>query len=71
MLQQTRVDTVIPFYNRFMERFPVIEALASASPEEVLKAWENLGYYSRARNLYRASQKVVEEFRGKSAGNAK
>ena len=65
MLQQTRVDTVIPFYHRFMERFPVIEALAAAPLEEVLKAWENLGYYSRARNLYRASQKVVEEFRGR------
>ena len=65
MLQQTRVDTVIPFYTLFMKRFPVIEALAAAPLEEVLKAWENLGYYSRARHLHRASQKVVEEFGGK------
>ena len=64
MLQQTRVDTVIPYYMRFMERFPTLQKLAGASIEEVLKAWENLGYYSRARHLHRASQKVLEEFRG-------
>ncbi len=64
MLQQTRVDTVIPYYLRFMKRFPAVQILAEASLEEVLKAWENLGYYSRARHLHRASQKVVEEFRG-------
>ena len=62
MLQQTRVDTVIPYYVLFMERFPVVQTLAEASLEEVLKAWENLGYYSRARHLHRASKKVVEVF---------
>ena len=65
MLQQTRVDTVIPYYISFMGRFPVIQALATAPLMEVLKAWENLGYYSRARHLHRASQKVVGEFGGK------
>lgn len=65
MLQQTRVDTVIPYYRAFMERFPVIEALAQAPLEEVLKVWENLGYYSRARHLHKAAQKVLEEFGGK------
>jgi A/G-specific adenine glycosylase len=54
MLQQTRVDTVIPYYERFMRRFPTLEDLASASEEEVIKAWEGLGYYSRARNLHAA-----------------
>ncbi len=64
MLQQTRVDTVIPFYHRFMERFPVVQALAEASREDVLKAWENLGYYSRARHLHCASQRILNEFGG-------
>lgn len=48
MLQQTRVDTVIPYFNRFIARFPTIEALAEAPEEDVLKLWEGLGYYSRA-----------------------
>src|SRR5690606_27878571 len=48
MLQQTRVETVIPYFHRFMERFPTIEALAEANEDEVLKLWEGLGYYSRA-----------------------
>ena len=51
MLQQTRVDTVIPYFNRFIEQFPTIEALSQAEEEKILKAWEGLGYYSRARNL--------------------
>jgi len=59
MLQQTRVDTVIPFYNRFMDKFPNIQALADADEQEVLKAWEGLGYYSRARNLQTAAREVV------------
>ncbi len=53
MLQQTRVDTVIPYYLRWMKRFPTIEALAEADLDEVLKAWEGLGYYARGRNLHR------------------
>ena len=53
MLQQTRVDTVIPYYNRFMERFPTLEDLAAADTDEVVKYWEGLGYYSRVRNVMR------------------
>jgi A/G-specific adenine glycosylase len=59
MLQQTRVETVVPYYQGWMRRFPDIQSLASASLEEVLKAWEGLGYYTRARNLHRAAQQVV------------
>lgn len=51
MLQQTRVDTVIPYFNRFMEQFPTVKDLALADEEKVMKAWEGLGYYSRVRNL--------------------
>ena len=58
MLQQTRVDTVIPYFERFINRFPTIEALATAPEEDVLKCWEGLGYYSRARNLQTAAQQV-------------
>lgn len=64
MLQQTRVDTVLPYYERWMVRFPTIESLAEASQQEVLNLWEGLGYYSRARNLHRAAQTVVEQFDG-------
>ena len=53
MLQQTRVEAVKDYYRRFMERFPTAQDLAAASEEEVLKAWEGLGYYSRARNLHK------------------
>ncbi len=64
MLQQTQVATVIPYYERFVARFPTVEALAAASLDEVLKLWEGLGYYSRARNLHRAAQMIVAEFGG-------
>jgi A/G-specific adenine glycosylase len=64
MLQQTRVDTVIPFFNRFVEKFPTIEALATAEEGDVLKAWEGLGYYSRARNLQAAVREVHEQYNG-------
>ncbi|MFS0726131.1 A/G-specific adenine glycosylase [Paenibacillus sp. 1P07SE] len=60
MLQQTRVDTVIPYYNRFMDKFPTIGALAEAPEEEVLKCWEGLGYYSRARNLQAGARQVMQ-----------
>ncbi len=62
MLQQTRVETVIPYFRRWMQRFPSIEALANASMQEVLAAWEGLGYYGRARNLVRAAQLVVKDY---------
>src|SRR5437016_9162201 len=65
MLQQTQVATVIPFFRRFMERFPTVEALAAAPIEEVLKAWAGLGYYARARNLHKAAQEVVARFGGR------
>ncbi|HEJ83311.1 MAG TPA: A/G-specific adenine glycosylase, partial [Desulfobacteraceae bacterium] len=59
MLQQTRVDTVIPYYRRFLSRFPTIESLARAPLQDVLKVWENLGYYSRARHLHDAAKRVT------------
>jgi A/G-specific adenine glycosylase len=64
MLQQTRVETVIPYYNKFIEQFPTVEALADAKEEDVLKAWEGLGYYSRARNLQSAVREVKESYGG-------
>jgi len=64
MLQQTRVTAVIPYYERFIERFPDIHALASAPQEEVLRLWSGLGYYSRARNLHRAAQEIVAKHGG-------
>ncbi|MDI6741382.1 MAG: A/G-specific adenine glycosylase [Smithella sp.] len=65
MLQQTQVDTVIPYYHRFLKTFPNVNALARTPLQDVLKAWENLGYYSRARNLHAAAKVVVEKFGGK------
>jgi len=64
MLQQTRVGTVIPYFQRWMSRFPSINALASATLQEVLSEWEGLGYYSRARNLHLAAQIVVSQYDG-------
>ena len=64
MLQQTRVDTVIPYYKRFMETFPCVEALAKADEETLLKHWEGLGYYTRARNLRKAANVIMETYRG-------
>ncbi len=65
MLQQTRVETVIPYFERWMVRFPTIAALAQADQQEVLAAWEGLGYYSRARNLQCAAQVVMAEYAGR------
>ena len=65
MLQQTRVDTVIPYYERFLEWFPTVESLANAPEERLLKAWEGLGYYSRVRNMQIAAQQIMSEFEGK------
>jgi len=64
MLQQTRVDTVIPYYERFLEWFPTVESLAIAPEERLLKAWEGLGYYSRVRNMQTAAQQIMNEFNG-------
>ena len=64
MLQQTQVATVIPYYERFMQRFPDVQALAAADPDEVLHHWSGLGYYARARNLHRAAQQIVARHGG-------
>lgn len=65
MLQQTQVHTVIPYFNAFMQRFPDVRTLATAGLDEVLHYWTGLGYYARARNLYRAAQIVVNNHQGK------
>lgn len=65
MLQQTQVVTVIPYYQRFVARFPDVAALAQASEDDVLAHWSGLGYYSRARNLHAAAQLVMERHAGK------
>ena len=64
MLQQTQVGTVVPYYQRFRARFPDVASLAAADEDEVLRLWSGLGYYSRARNLHRAAQRVVEKHGG-------
>ncbi len=64
MLQQTRTETVAGYYERFLRRFPDIAALAAADEQEVLKYWEGLGYYSRARNLHRTAQLIMEKYGG-------
>jgi A/G-specific adenine glycosylase len=68
MLQQTRVRTVLPYYERFLKRFPHVASLARASESEVLELWAGLGYYSRARNLHRAAVRIVSEHRGRFPG---
>src|ERR1043166_5736091 len=64
MLQQTQVATVIPFYNRWLRRFPNFAALAQASENDVLHAWQGLGYYARARNLHATAKIVQDRYRG-------
>src|SRR5262245_55819019 len=64
MLQQTQVTTVLPYYERFMARFPDARALADAPLDDVLHLWSGLGYYARARNLHRAAVRVRDEFGG-------
>jgi A/G-specific adenine glycosylase len=64
MLQQTRVETVVPYYERFLARFPDLASLAAADEEDVLRLWAGLGYYARARNLHRAARTVVREHGG-------
>jgi A/G-specific adenine glycosylase len=71
MLQQTRVETVLPYFERWMRRFASIESLAQASQQEVLNYWEGLGYYSRARNLHRAAREVVEQHNGRLPGDVR
>ena len=64
MLQQTRIAAVMPYYDRFLDRFPGVESLARAPQDEVLKLWSGLGYYSRARNLHRAAKEIVARHNG-------
>ena len=64
MLQQTQVKTVLPYFARFVERFPTVESLAAADEEDVLRLWQGLGYYSRARNLQKAARAIVEQHGG-------
>jgi A/G-specific adenine glycosylase len=70
MLQQTRIEAVIPYYYRFLEALPDPLSLASVSEEQLLKLWEGLGYYSRARNLKKAAQMVMEQYGGKLPADA-
>lgn len=70
MLQQTQVNTVIPYFERWMDRFPDIKALADAGEQEVLSLWEGLGYYNRARNLHKAARLVMADFDGVLPGSS-
>ena len=65
MLQQTQVKKVVDYYERFIARFPDVQHLAAAPLQDVLKVWEGLGYYARARNLHKAAQVIVNELDGK------
>jgi A/G-specific adenine glycosylase len=65
MLQQTQVATVLPYYRRFIKTLPTVQTLARAPLQQVLKLWEGLGYYARARNLHRAARQVIREWKGK------
>src|SRR5438034_6330820 len=65
MLQQTQVATVVPYYNRWLRRFPTVRSLAATTESDVLHAWQGLGYYTRARNLHRCGKMIVEKFGGR------
>ena len=64
ILQQTRVEQGLPYYNKFIEKFPNVEVLAEAAEDEVLKMWQGLGYYSRARNMHAAAKQIIQDFHG-------
>ena len=64
MLQQTQVTTVVPYFERFMGRFPEVRSLADAPVDEVLHLWSGLGYYARARNLHRAAMRIRDDYGG-------
>ena len=65
MLQQTQVKTVIPYFNNFILKIPNLKSLSNVSDSKLMKCWEGLGYYSRARNLKKTAQKIIKEFNGK------
>ncbi|MBE7035806.1 MAG: A/G-specific adenine glycosylase [Ruminococcaceae bacterium] len=71
MLQQTRVEAAIPYYHRFLEALPTVEALAQAPLEQLMKLWEGLGYYSRVKNMQKAAMTVVEQYGGRFPADAK
>ncbi len=71
ILQQTRIDQGLSYYNRFIEAYPTVKHLASAPEDEVLKLWQGLGYYSRARNLHSSAQKIAAQYSGKFPDNYK
>lgn len=71
MSQQTRMETLVPYFERFIKKLPTIEDLAKASEEELLKLWEGLGYYSRVRNLQKAAQQIVADYGGQLPKEAK
>ena len=64
MLQQTRIEAVIPYYQRFLDAFPTVDALAAAEEDRLMKLWQGLGYYSRARNLKKAAQQIAALYNG-------
>ncbi len=69
MLQQTQVKTVIPYFNNFIKKIPSLKALAKINNQKLMKCWEGLGYYSRARNLKKAAKKIIKEFDGNLPDN--
>ena len=71
MAQQTRITALLPYYSRFIERFPNVYELAKADEDEVLKLWEGLGYYTRARNLHKAARQICRQFNGQLPGKVK
>ena len=71
MLQQTRVDAVVPYYERFLAALPDVKALADAEEEVCLKLWEGLGYYSRIRNMHKAARQIMDEYGGQIPGTSK
>ena len=70
MLQQTQVSTVMGYYERFLERFPTVQALAEAEQDDVMPYWAGLGYYARARNLHRCAQIIRDHWQGEFPKNA-
>ena len=64
MAQQTRIASLLPYYRRFMSRFPTVQSLAGACADDLLKVWEGLGYYARAKNLQKAAQKIIADYGG-------
>ncbi|PCH66945.1 MAG: A/G-specific adenine glycosylase, partial [Bacteroidetes bacterium] len=65
ILQQTRVNQGLPYYQKFVKKYPNVKALSSANEDDILKLWQGLGYYSRARNMHHAAKTIVKEFQGK------